>query len=209
MNKTHTRRPATLAALTVAGLGLVAGPAAASSATGPAADEEKHCVAHASGTAPMQCYGTFAEALAKASGGTLTLGPKNAQDALADPAFTARVDASNAAAERANAERAAAGAALAVDTVISIEYSLINYGGSDLIWVGSGTCSTSTNNTDYEVDVMPAGWVNTITAYRTYANCWVKHWENTFQGGASVGYHGSHSYIGGALDNRTSSEQWS
>jgi len=56
---------------------------------------------------------------------------------------------------------------------------------------------------------MPAGYVDVISSYYTFANCWVEHYENPSWGGAKVGYHGSRSYIGAALDNRTSSQRWS
>jgi hypothetical protein len=208
MNLLNLKRAA---AISATALGMLAVPAAAASAA-PASDIETlpaaggACVAYATHDAPpMQCFDTFAAALDKASGGRLTDGPKNAQGAIDDPAFNAKVDASNAAADAVRMSAVAGG------TVISIEYRGLNYVDADpLIWVGnSGNCSTSTNNTDYEVSTMPAGFVNTISSYRTYANCYTKHWENPNFGGASVGYNGSRSNIGAAMDNRTSSEQWS
>jgi len=194
-------RAAALAATT---LGVLAVPAVAAQAA-PA--EGGACVARATNDAPaMRCFDTFAEALQFASGGRLTDGPKNGQGAIDDPAFNAKVDAANAAAARDRSVSATA----AYDTVISIEYRGVNYVDSaPLIWLGTGNCSTSTNNTDYEVSSMPAGYNDNISSHRDYANCYTKHWENTGNSGAVVGYNGSRSNIGAAMDNRTSSEQWS
>ena len=94
--------------------------------------------------------------------------------------------------------------------MISIEYTGSNFTGSDLIWTGTaGNCSTSTGNVDYAISSMPAGWNNVITSFRTYANCWVKHYESTSYGGASIGYDPTDSYIGAVMDNQTSSQRWS
>jgi hypothetical protein len=196
-----------LAALAVTGLGTPA--VAAAPAPAPTTEGGDHCVARLTGTHPPVpvCFATFAEALEYASGGRLTDGPKNAADAVRDPGFVARVNASNDEASTAEPGRAKAAAA---NVVISIEYTQSGWvTPSELIWTGTKNCTTSTNNTDYEISSMPAGWDNVISSHRAFGNCWVKHYENTGFGGASVGYEGSRSYIGGAMDNRTSSERWS
>jgi hypothetical protein len=209
MNTTHLKRAA--AAFGIAGLALLAVPAAAAQAA-PAADPpgERHCVAFLTGGAStsvpeLQCFDTFGEALGRASGGRLTTGPKNAGDAMGDPQFHAAVDAANAAAERARGIGAAV-----VNTVISIQYTGSGYTGSDLIWSGqSGNCSTSTNNVDYEISSMPAGWDNLLSSVKLYANCWEEEYEHTSYNGASLTYHGNRSSLGAAMDNRTSSVRWS
>ncbi|MEU8004782.1 hypothetical protein AB0B66_26790 [Catellatospora sp. NPDC049111] len=186
MNKLH-RAAMVIAAFAIVGLTAPAAPAAA------AEPVDKHCVARANVAEPQAiCFDTFDKALQFASGGVLYDLPKGSSVA-------AKVDALNA-----------KFGVNVVNTVISIEYTGSNHTGSDLIWVGqSGNCSTSTGNTDYTISSMPAGWDNVITSYRAYANCWIKHFENTGHGGAVVGYEGARSYIGGALDNRTSSQRWS
>jgi len=212
MNRIRVRHAvASATAMAIAGLSLLAAQAAPAAAaqvgsggamTAATAAGGRHCVAHASGPQELACYASFAEALEKASGGRLTNGPKNGGDAMRDPGFAARVNAAN---DEANHVNAAAG----YDTVISIDYTGPQYTGDELIWVGTGNCTTSTGNTDYQVSSMPAGWVNVVSSHRAYANCWVKHYENASWGGASVGYYGSRSYIGAAMDDRTSSERWS
>jgi hypothetical protein len=202
MNLLNLRRAA---ALTATALGVLAVPAVAGAApvsAAPAADSGG-CVARATGDVAVHCYATFTEALQKASGGVLTDGPKNAGDAIDDPAFNAKVDAAN------SAQRVGG-----YYTIISIEFDGLNYttapgGMPPLIWVGTGNCTTSTNNVDYQVGSLPAGFDNRISSFRTYANCWARHWENANYTGASVGYSGSQRDIGATMDNRTSSEQWS
>jgi hypothetical protein len=209
MNLTYARHAAaSAAAIVIAGVGLLAASAAsaqaaeAGAARTVSADAGSHCVAHAAGSLELACFGSFAEALEYASGGRLTDGPKNGGDAVRDEGFTAKVNAANDEANRT-------GSVVGFDTVISIDYTGSSYTGSELIWLGTGNCSTSTNNIDYEVSSMPSGWVNVVSSFRAYANCWVKHYENPSFGGAVVGYTDSRSYIGAALDNRTSSERWS
>ena len=187
MNTISSRWAATLG---LAALGVLAVPAGAALADVAPAAATRACVADATGTAPMRCFATFDEAL-KASGAQLTQGSKNTQSA-SDPAATER-----------------AGVAAAATYVLSIDYTGSNYTGNALIWTGPSPCTTRTTDVDYQIPSMPAGWDNVISSYKTYANCWGKDWENTNYTGASVGYNGSRSYIGAALDNRTSSEQWS
>ena len=195
MNRTYVRRTAaSVAAFAIAGLAILAAPTPAQ-ASGPE-DGGMHCVARATQATPEAvCFPTFAAALQFASGGRLTTGPKN------DAELAAKVNAANDEANRLNAS--------AFDTVISIEYTSTGWVGSELIWLGTGNCSTSTGNIDYEIDTMPAGWVNVISSFRTFANCWDQHWEDTFQGGDHVGYTSSRSNIGALMDNKTSSQRWS
>ncbi|GAA2384618.1 hypothetical protein Cme02nite_66030 [Catellatospora methionotrophica] len=186
MRKLH-RAATVIAALAIVGLAAPTAPAAA------AEPVNQHCVAQANVDNPQAvCFDTFTKALQFASGGVLYELPKGSS-------VSARVDALNA-----------GFGVNVVRTVISIEYTGSNYTGSDLIWTGtSGNCSTPTGNVDYFASSMPAGWDNVISSFKTYANCWDKHHENTNFGGASVGYEPSRSYIGGAMDNRTSSHRWS
>ena len=187
---------AVAAAIATAGL---AGTAPASAAN------DSHCVVSVGGGRPTTCFGTFAAALEFASGGELVTGPKNAADALRDPAFHAQVDAANDASDL----KVRSGArALTVWTVISIERDNVNYGVPGLIYSGSGgNCSTPTGNIDYQEPSMPAGWDNRIESFYSYANCWVQHFENVGYGGASSALTGSRSTLG-VMNNQTSSIRW-
>ncbi|WP_144118545.1 hypothetical protein [Catellatospora sichuanensis] len=186
MRKLH-RAAMMIAAFAIVGLTAPTAPAAA------AEPVDKHCVARANVAEPQAiCFDTFDKALQFASGGVLYDLPKGSSVA-------AKVDALNA-----------KFGVNVVNTVISIEYTGSNFTGSELIWTGtSGNCSTPTGNVDYFAASMPVGWANVISSFKTYANCWDKHYENTNFGGASVGYEPTRSYIGAAMDNRTSSQRWS
>jgi hypothetical protein len=193
---TAVRLPAVLAAAALAVLGAAA-PAAAAASDGPA------CVVAVENPDRTTCFATFREALDFASGGEVRYGPKNAGDALRDPAFRAAVDAANT-----KADRQVRAGALSSGTVISIEYENTGHGGSHLIYTGSsGNCSTSTGNVDYQVSSMPSGWNNRLSSFLSFANCWVQHWESTGHNGASVGPTGSRTSLG-LLDNHTSSIIW-
>lgn len=96
-------------------------------------------------------------------------------------------------------------------TVIGTEYQHASYGGA--FWnvtvsPNGFTCTTSTGNVDAEIGSI-GGWNDFISSFKTYSNCWAKHYEHNFYGGASVGYSGSQSYIGNAMNDRTSSIRWS
>ncbi|GAB4052061.1 hypothetical protein [Catellatospora paridis] len=185
MRQLH-RAITTIAALALIGIAAPTSPAAA-------AEPDTHCVARANVDNPQAvCFDTFAKALQFASGGVLYDLPKGSS-------VSARVDALNA-----------GFGVNVVNTVISIEYTGSSYTGSDLIWTGtSGNCSTPTGNVDYYATGMPAGWNNVITSFKTYANCWVKHYESPGFGGAVIGYGPTDSYIGAVMDNQTSSQRWS
>lgn len=211
VNTILARRAGTMAAvagLAAASLALATPPALGSPALGSPAlgsPGKTNCVADLTGRAPVSCFATLTEAMALATGGRLTNAPRTGAKALADRGFAASVDGANAGSARAVA---------ASDIVISIEYDLRDHDetGGTLIWRGDKECSTRTTDVDYEISsysVSAPAWVNRITSYQAFGNCWTKHFENANFGGASVGFHGSRTYIGAAMDNRTSSEQWS
>ncbi|MCA2214378.1 hypothetical protein [Jidongwangia harbinensis] len=190
---------ATSAAAAMATLGVAAPAVADPPADGPG------CVVTVDHTRPDTCFATFAAALEFASGGRLAPGPKNTPKDLRGPGLDARIDAANAESERQ--VRAGARAAV-VWTVLSIEYAEPSYTGAYVIYSGSnGNCTTRTTDRDYATPSLLAGWVNEISSFRSYANCWVKHWENPNYGGASVGPTGSRASLG-LLDDATSSIEW-
>jgi hypothetical protein len=200
MTKTRNRLMlGAAAAAAVAGLG-VATPASAAPA-----DVSPSCVASVGGERPFTCFATFEKALAFASGGKLVTGPKNASDALRDPAFHAQVDAAN---DAADLQVRSGARAATVWTVISIEYDNQSEGDPHIIYSGSsGNCSTGTGNIDYQTSSMPAGWDNRVESFHSYANCWVQHFENLSYGGASTALTGSRSTLG-VMNNETSSIRW-
>lgn len=185
MRKLH-RVITTIAALALIGIAAPTAPAAA-------AEGDRHCVAPTNVDNPQAvCFATFDKALQFASGGVLHELPKGSS-------VQAKVDALNA-----------GFGVNVVRTVVGIEYSGINFTGDDLIWTGtSGNCSTPTGNVDYYASSMPTGWNNVVSSFKTYANCWAKHYESTNFGGAVIGYGPTDSNIGAVMDNQTSSQRWS
>lgn len=197
-------------ALVAAQLSFVASPASAA--------PTRNCVGDLTGRAALACFATLTEAMTAASDGRFRDAPASAAEAAADPSFAADVNAANAAGLAAVGSPTAAGAAgrasVASTLVISIEYDLRDHDGTggSLIWQGDKECSNRTTDVDYDINsynVSAPAWVDRISSFRTFANCWTTHHESVNFNGASVGFEGSRSYIGVAMDNRTSSQEWS
>jgi hypothetical protein len=94
----------------------------------------------------------------------------------------------------------------AVSIVISIDYMNSNYGGASYTWVTSATC---TEFPEYWASSMPSGWNDDISSYADYAGCNVNpHWEDVDYKGAEVSCGPDCSYVGAAMNDRTSSEDW-
>jgi hypothetical protein len=181
---------------------LIASPVAANAA--PAGTAAKaNCVADLTGRTTTRCFDTLTEAMTLATGGRFTDAPATAAEAVADRTFASKVDA-------ANSSRTS----LVNDIVISIEYDLrdLDETGGTLVWRGDKECSNRTTDVDYSINSYPVSapsWENRISSFETFANCFAKHYETTNQNGASVGFTGTRNYIGVAMDNRTSSQEWS
>jgi len=206
MNRT-TRTCTRGVVMAVIALAAGAVTAIATPTSAQAAPARMNCVADLTGRASTQCFATLTEAMTSATGGRLIDAPATGAKALADPAFVARVDASN---QGSGALRGI----LVNDIVISIEYDLSDHDetGGTLIWKGDKECTTRITDVDYEIanyNVSAPAWVNRITSFQTFGNCWTKHFEDPGLDGASVGFQSSRTYIGAAMDNRTSSQQWS
>jgi hypothetical protein len=192
---------AAAAALAFVASALAAAPAQAAPAVSSApSDKTPHCVHDVTGAKPTTCYSSFREAIRQATGGRVTDAPLNSRAAMNDKAFEAKLNA-------AAAQSSLTGLADA-DTIISIEYMDRDYEGEDQIWQATRGCpDNNINDVDHEIG--DVGWSdNQISSFRGYANCWVKHWQYENFTGASVGPYSARSYIGDAMENRTTSIQW-
>lgn len=92
--------------------------------------------------------------------------------------------------------------------VIGIDYMDTNYSGASLSWTGGAACSSSQS---YYANSMPSGWNNDVSsAASNYSNCTnYVHWDGTKQTGANIDCTNNLCYyIGGAMNDRTSSEDW-
>jgi hypothetical protein len=104
-------------------------------------------------------------------------------------------------------------------TIVGQEYVDANYSGASLtLAVGSNgfTCTDDISsewgdppNVDASVSSMPGGWNDKISSFRGYAGCWTKIFEHSGFGGASLGYQADTSYVGGAMNDKTSSIRFS
>jgi hypothetical protein len=102
---------------------------------------------------------------------------------------------------------AMAAAIPATQTVISIDYADANYGGLSFTWTASIT--TCTYFPEFANPTMPSGWNDTVSSYADYANCNNNpHYENVNYGGSVANCGPNCSYIGAAMNDRTSSEKW-
>lgn len=189
------RVAACTATLTIAGLALVGTPAqAAQAAEAPA----RHCVGNLV-TKTNTCFSSFTDAIRYATAGRVTDAPANAAAAMRDTGFEAKLNATTVGASRSSR---------VADTIISIEYPERDFGGDDQIWTASEGCpDNNIDDVDHEDSDMN-GRVNVVSSYKSFVNCWVEHFENISFGGASVGPLPTRSYIGAAMDNRTSSIRW-
>lgn len=95
-----------------------------------------------------------------------------------------------------------------VETVISIDYTDIGYGGASFVWYISASACVS-GGTTYFTASMPQGWNDVISSYQAYANCHHNpHYENNNYTGAVSNCVSLCTYIGDAMNDRTSSEKW-
>ncbi|WP_131737910.1 hypothetical protein [Actinomadura roseirufa] len=172
-------RAAVLTAAAVAGLATwtSTGATAATAAPSPApaaAPARPNCVVHLSRGGAEDCYATADEAIADATNGRVTAGPRNGS-ASEQRAFGRRLEA---AAGRRNAVRAGAGG-----TLIGIEYEhdfwQADNGRKWYVEVDYG-CDGDVGTTEWEVRTLGGNWWNDeISSARTYANCQVRHFEHS------------------------------
>lgn len=111
--------------------------------------------------------------------------------------------------QRAGIARPVSGAGGARATyVLGTVYADAGYAtsGGTYTFTSSSDCDTNPD-VDYQVAVMPAGWNDRISSFKSYGRCATKLWENTFSG-ASYGFTVNSSYVGGAINDRASSIQF-
>jgi hypothetical protein len=179
-----------VAAMAIAGTALVASPAQAQTA--------QHCLVVMPDPGFERCFVTFEEARQFAADAG-AIGPsKDAPGAWQNNA------------------RPAAGPSAGVAnhlTLLSIEYDLPFWnplGATRWVYGTNGPCTTPVSNTDYQLpDWSVYGFDQRISSFQTFGNCWTKHYDLVNFGGLVVGYQGSQALINAALNNDTSSEQWS
>ena len=104
---------------------------------------------------------------------------------------------------------AGAGGAQAA-TPVGIEYEHDNYGGwSYTVTASDGfVCDSDFDGWDARKSTVPASRDNRITSYKAYAGCWAKHFDGQYSGGVSTPWGPSTGQIDAAMNDRTSSIEW-
>ncbi|WP_242910625.1 beta/gamma crystallin family protein [Actinomadura terrae] len=189
---------ATIAAAASAFLPWTAASAAPPPGSGAASSPVRHCVVHLTESGRVSCYATFTEAINDATNGTIADAPENARSAVVDKGFNVRLNA------LATPKGRAAGIA---STVIEISFEHKDFQGTSLTWEASSGCNDS-NDVEWQAASVSGWWNDQISSFRTYAKCQSDHWEDINFQGISTGYRNTTSYIGNAMNDRTSSIKW-
>jgi hypothetical protein len=132
-----------------------------------------------------QCFATFAEAIAAATGGAVHLSPSVKPSQLT---------------------QAMLGVTPYTTTVIGVDYVDSNYGGNSLTWTSTSGGCTSTQS--FQASSMPSGWNDVVSSALSYQNCntyW--HFQDSGFGGAQLDCGPSCATMG-VMNDQTSSEKW-
>ncbi|WP_147449382.1 hypothetical protein [Actinomadura pelletieri] len=169
-------------------------------ASAVAVASERHCVVSVADR-EMRCFAGFREALAVATAGRIADAPDDAAAAAADRVLERRINA--LAAGRRDG-------ALMEGYVLSIEYQHENFGGSSIIFTGYRGCDGIDDGiVEFEyADLAPIGWNDTISSFRTYSDCRVRHFEHPHFVTPRTVFQTTLSYIGSLMNDRASSLQW-
>lgn len=138
-------------------------------------DPHQHCIAQVAplqvGQAPppvsnFQCFATFSQALAAATGGKVQTAPDFRPDDLTQAMLSSP----------------------ATDTVLGVDYWDSNFSGSTYTWYTTHTAGC-TDGSSYGGN-LPSSWNDQISSARGYAGCNdMIHYENSNYGGSSRDCH--------------------
>lgn len=144
------------------------------------------------------CHATFAAAISAATSGRVKLAASVRPQDLT-PAMLGQTPSSGASIRPST-----------TTNVIAEEFVDDNYQGASLtVTTTGGQCFSTQPNWDYALFSMPSGWNDVITSARNFFGCSRgEHYENINFGGAHVACR-SCANIGGAMNDRTSSIQYS
>jgi len=197
------RQALVTAAITVAGLTLMAGAPPAQAAPGaPAVAARKaaapiHCVRDLSRAgAPTTCYNSFTTAIAKATGGRVTDAPGDARVAMRDRRLLAKLNALpgakikpklTAKATPKATPKAKAAARRAAVAPITILFQDRGFQGSTLTFTSDRGCTGSLGDVDYRRDHVDFKF----GSFWAYRGCRLRLFEKPGWTGASTGFRGS------------------
>jgi hypothetical protein len=136
--------------------------------------------------ADPRCFQTFSEAIFAATGGAVSVTPNTKPEDFNGQALPDDVQP-------------------AASYVIGIEYEHSNYRGSSLIYRSNQTCIGYQHSAAF----VGAAWNDRISSARAYSGCNHSiHYEHRDFGGASRDCGSACSYIGDAMNDKTSSIRW-
>jgi hypothetical protein len=179
-------------------------PTAAAPSSAVANEAPRHCVSGPSDE--VQCFATFTEAIALATGGRITDAPADARAALDDPAFADRIN-----------EPLLGGIHPDTTYVIGIDYIDANYGGNTWVWYRTTPCDGNLGTIDYSIPNLNAepyseyGFNDSISSFHSYANCQTVLYADWYYEGAATNGGApivDMSYVGNAMNDQASSIRW-
>ncbi|MBB5101548.1 hypothetical protein [Streptomyces spectabilis] len=146
------------------------------------------------------CYENYRAAIAAATNRGITDAPVNAREAATNKTFQARLARLGKAAPKGQA--AATGE---TPYLLAQLFTEANFGGTALVYMGAQSCERD-NGTDYQRPYVGDEFNDAISAVKTYSDCRANlHEDRDFQG-ANIGWlYGEWSYVGDAMNDRTSS----
>lgn len=133
------------------------------------------------------CYATYAEVIADVSDGSTTLDSE--QEGLTE----------NQVRELAEGPSAT--------YIISEIYDGAGYSGARFTFTAPRACDNTTT-INFSRSVMPSGWNDRLSSFKSFSNCSTRIWEHGGFSGASYGFFVDSWYVGDAMNDHTSSIQW-
>lgn len=190
------RRTFTAAAIAMVAMAVSAAPASAEpdqlEAASAAADT--HCTFNIETTA-SKCFSSFREVISYLSDGQVV--PKQADRLSQGEADQVAVASA--------AEARSSGNVAAASVVLAVLYDYSGYGGGTLNITASYGCDSNID-VDWQ-NLTPGSFNDRTSAFIGYSNCQVQIYEHTNYSGARY-YATSASYVGDAMNNRTSSHKF-
>lgn len=178
------RRLVTQARVAVAALAVTAavGGAAQANAAAPAPPTERHCAVGLDGGS-VECFGTFADAVAAATDGRVQDAPGSARAAARDDGFRA---------------------SLAGEVIQGTFFEHDDYGGASLTVYGAAPCEKD-GWVEYQLD-LDDWWKDRISSVQPWANCWIWLYPEPGLGGDRDGpFKVNSPDIGDYMNDRTES----
>lgn len=195
-----SKRSKTGVTFAVLGLAIILAVTSVWAAQEPSAKSSgEHCVASLQPSKPgakesqlagFKCYPSFADAISAATDGAVKVSRQSD--------LRAQIESAD--------QQIRSLPATASAFVLAIDYEHANFVPSSLTWTGSAPYSSVLS---FFKTRMPQGWDNRVSSTRGFADCNLNIlFEEENFGGASVTCTPTCSYVGDAMNDRTSSRQW-